>query len=553
MYYSFSRAPIQAAHLKALLALALLLAQVGCLGVFEADGQKTQVKQQRVAPTAPTAHAAPSAPPATAPAPTPEVSSDPYENIEQARANSEDLWQRIALGFGLGGYLGEHLSEDAQARIDKMVTWQLQSEHHLRDLCQNAKPFLYLVTELMEQAQLPTELVLLPAVESAYRPYSYSPYEAAGLWQIIPGTARYLGLQKNEWYDGRRDVYAGTLAAIKYLKRLNKSFDGDWLLTLAAYNAGPGNITRAQRENQAKGLPVDFWSLNLAPETSDYIPKFLALVKIIQDPKAHDVDFCHIGNHPQLQRVTIDGQLDLSIAAKMAGVSLQQLQHDNAALSKWATPPKGPHYLFIDHDKAEQFSAQEQKLPKDKRMVFVQHLIKPGDTVSGIAHKYHISAQTLRQQNNMRNNNLRAGKKLLIARDPDADLSIYRDMLDMDGNVVGAPINYTIKSGDSWWSIARAHHVSREELAKWNNKTTSSIIKPGQTLKIYPSNHKAQKNARQYLQKVRYKVRKGDSLSKIAKRYKVRIEDIKKWNKATLGKYLKPNMQIILYVDGRKI
>ena len=190
---------------------------------------------------------------------------------EPANADApDDLWERIRLGYQLDL---SNLPKDAV----EQRKWYIDNPNYLKAVFSRAEPFIYYVTEQLEQAGLPLELALLPIVESTYDPLAYSPSHAAGLWQFIPSTAKQFGLERNAWYDGRRDIVSSTKAAIKYLTYLNNRFDNDWLLALAAYNSGEGYVSKSISKNRKAGKPLDFWSIRLPKETRNYVPQLLAL------------------------------------------------------------------------------------------------------------------------------------------------------------------------------------------------------------------------------------------------------------------------------------
>jgi len=186
-------------------------------------------------------------------------------------------------------------------------------------LLKRAKPYLYLVTKEVEKAGLPIEIALLPIVESAYYPFSYSHGTASGLWQFIPSTGRLYGLKETWWYDGRRDVLASTKAAVKYLKNLNKLFKGDWLLAIAAYNSGPGRVQKAVRKNKKLGKKADFWHLDLPSETKGYVPRLLAVAELIKSPSLYNQSVTSIDNQPQVRSVVLNSQFDLALISQLDG------------------------------------------------------------------------------------------------------------------------------------------------------------------------------------------------------------------------------------------
>ena len=198
-----------------------------------------------------------------------------------------DLWQRIRRGYQLN-------LESLPVSVAEQRDWYLSNPKYISAVLNRAKPFIHYVTEQLSNAGLPLEIALLPIVESTYDAFAYSPSHAAGLWQFIPTTARRFGVDRNRWYDGRRDVVASTAAAIAYLSYLHQRFDNDWLLALAAYNSGEGTVGKAVRANIKRGKPTDFWNLKLPKETRNYVPKLLALAVIIQDSDTFNISLPNI-------------------------------------------------------------------------------------------------------------------------------------------------------------------------------------------------------------------------------------------------------------------
>ena len=207
-----------------------------------------------------------------------EAVSTPIESIPEplvaAVVPTPDLWQRIREGYDLS-------PDEMHATVAKQRDWYIRNPSYLATVFSRAEPFIYYVTNELDRAGLPLELALLPIVESTYDPLAYSHSHAVGLWQFIPSTAKSFGLRRDRWYDGRRDVIYSTQAAVKYLKYLHKRFDNDWLLALAAYNSGEGNVSRSMARNRKLGKPEDFWSIKLPRETRNYVPQLLALAELI--------------------------------------------------------------------------------------------------------------------------------------------------------------------------------------------------------------------------------------------------------------------------------
>jgi membrane-bound lytic murein transglycosylase D len=232
-------------------------------------------------------------------------------------------------------------------RVDKEIRRLKPNPRYLEQLSKRAGPYLHLIMNEIERRGMPAELALLPEIESQYNPRALSPKSAAGMWQFIPGTGRRYGLKQNGWYDGRNDIVASTHAALDYLQWLHREFRGDWALALAGYNAGEGAVAAARRRNRSRGKGTDFWSLDLPSETEHYVPRLMAVAKLVQKPQRYGMRPPHIPNGPQLELVDMGRQMDLSRAAKLSGVRLADLRRLNPGLKQGKTLPAGPHRLLV--------------------------------------------------------------------------------------------------------------------------------------------------------------------------------------------------------------
>lgn len=456
----------------------------------------------------------------------------------------QDVWQRIAMQMRLP--VPEHKS------VDYYRTWYLKHPNHLKTVSKRAQPFLYLITEKIEQRGLPLELALLPVVESSFDAFAYSHGSAAGLWQFVPGTGKMYGLEQNFWYDGRRDVAAATDAALDYLTYLNKRFDGDWTHAIAAYNSGGGRVSSAIRKNTRLGKPTDFFSLDLPKETSGYVPKLLALADIVANQDKYGLEIPAIANHPVVELVDPKEQLDLAIAAEYAGISVKQLQSLNPAYNQWATAPEGAHKLLLPIETVAKFK-QAAAANRGKGMKVVRYKVKSGDSLGVLADKYNTTTQVIRTANNLSGNMIRVGQHLMIPTSTKGDntytLSATNRLAKTQATARGKyKITHTVRSGDSLWSIARANKVSHQSLAKWNGMGPRDTLRVGQKLVIWKNSSDGA-----IIRTVFYNVRSGDTISGIANKFKVKSKDIVKWNDLSTQKYLKLGQKLKLYVDVTKV
>jgi len=270
-----------------------------------------------------------------------------------------------------------------------------------------------------------------------FLPDAYSKSDASGLWQFIPSTGNDFGLQQNYWYDGRRDVYASTKAATDYLKQLSETFDGDWLLALASYNYGKGNVRKAIERNEDLNLPTDYWSLSLPEETMNYVPRLLAVAKIFANAEEYNIRLQHIPNKPYFEVVDVHSQLDLPKAAELANTPLYEFLKLNPGFNHSTTAPQGPHQLLIPVDKVQAFKQNLAQLPYDervkqkyypretnvlakreesesKRPLTTLYKVKSGEGLTAIASKNHTTIEALRKANHLATNSVRAGMVLQI-------------------------------------------------------------------------------------------------------------------------------------------
>lgn len=403
---------------------------------------------------------------------------------QPVKVSSSDVWSRVGKSLTWG-------AEDSE-RIRHFVKWYRERPAFLYQVSERASPYLFHIVTTLESRGLPIELALLPIVESGYDPMAYSSGRAVGLWQFIEGTGKEFGLEQTWWYDGRRDIVSSTRAAARYLEQLNLDFNGDWYLTLAAYNSGPGRVRRAIEANDKHNKPVDYWSLPLPRETRDYVPKLIALARIFANPDSYGIKLADIPDTLAMVTVNTGGQLDIATAADLAGVTLEDLHSLNPGLARWATPPDGPHVLHVPANSALQFQAQLQRLEPSDRVTWDEYHIKRGDTLSAIAQGHRTSVSVIREVNKLDSNLIRAGKTLLIPR-PSAQSRRFTQQLaeqtfrrPQAGK--GQRTNYAVRAGDSLWSIARSYGTSTRKLARWNGLKAGGIIHPGQILALYVSN-----------------------------------------------------------------
>ena len=322
-----------------------------------------------------------------------------------------NLWERMRAGFRLD------LSQE-NPRIAQQRNWFAKRQDYIDRMSARASHYLYHTITEAEKNGIPTELALLPVVESSYDPFAYSPAQAAGMWQFIPGTGKIYGLKQNYWYDGRRDVMQSTRAAYEFLGMLYKKF-GTWELALAAYNSGPGTVDRAINKNAAAGLPTDYWSLDLPAETEAYVPRFLAVAQIIKNPGAFNIALKPIVNQPHFRTVKARSQVELEAVARLAGLTLKQLYQLNPGFLRWATDPQESYHILVPVNTAADFDSRLASLPPAERLVVQRYKTKKGDSLAKIADRFDTSSKSLRNLNKriaIKKKKLVAGQWLVVGQ-----------------------------------------------------------------------------------------------------------------------------------------
>ncbi len=464
----------------------------------------------------------------------------------------KDLWARIRQGFALPD------AERHHPRVRDDLNWYRRHPAYLERVARRARPYLYHIVEEVEVRGMPGEIALLPIVESAFQPFAYSHGRAAGIWQFVPATARLYGLKQNWWYDGRRDVFAATDAALRFLQNLHRRFDGDWLLALAAYNSGEGTVRRAIRKNRRRGRPTDFWHLDLPRETRGYVPKLLALSRLVAEPERHGITLLPIPNEPVLERVDPGSQMDLALVAELADLNIDEVYTYNPGFNRWATDPDGPHEIALPIEKVPRFLAGLAQLPPEERIGWRRHKIRRGETLEQIARRYHTDVDLIRRVNHLRGHTIRAGDDLIVpvaTREARAyTLSAGQRLLRIQNTVRRGrhKVVYEVQPGDTLWTIARRYRVGVRELARWNDMAPRDTIHPGQRLVVWtkPDRHLATvRTGPRRTQKIAYRVRRGESLALISRKFRVSIRDLVRWNRLDPNAYLQPGQRLTVYVN----
>jgi len=463
------------------------------------------------------------------------------EPLEVQPPGYDNVWARLVDDFSLPA-CNDHQSAEAWAR------WYADHQEYMARVMKRAQPWIYFIAEELETRDLPGELALLPVVESAYDPFAYSSGRALGTWQFISSTGKNYGLIQDWWYDGRRDVWSSTHAALDYLEYLNQKFEGDWLLALAGYNSGENRVARRVKRNLAKGKPADFWNISLPKETKGYVPKLLGLACLFQNPGNYGFELPVAANQAVIAAVEMESQSDLVLISQLSGVSIDVLFSLNPGFSRWATSPQGPWRVVLPLEGAEKLTQHLLSDSPPSLMKWDQVIIENGDTLSGLAARHHVPVSVLRSANNLDSDMIRAGKKLRLPRDEQllADplyVAAANELQHLQtGLIASERLSHKVRSGESLSVIASRYKVSVRDLQKWNNISDPHKLRVGQTLTMFHS--PAPSSAPAKSGTIKHTVRSGDSLWSISKRYKVKINDLMRWNDLSNNAIIQPGQSI---------
>lgn len=459
---------------------------------------------------------------------------------------ADDLWKRIRDGMQIVPNGGDRLaSGELAAAVAKQLRWYQNNPSYLAAVFERAEPFIFDVVEQLESAGLPLELALLPVVESTYDPLAYSNSHAVGLWQFIPSTARAFGLERNDGYEGRRDSVAATAAAVRFLSYLHGQFDGEWLLALAAYNSGEGNVRRAVASNLAAGGDGQFWALQLPRETRNYVPQLLALAELVATPEHYAVELPELPNRPFFTAIAVNAPVDLTIAQRVSKTDRELFTRLNAAFRRSVTPADGATILLPTANAAalEHFLATT---PPTLWAPYREVLVAWGDTLSELAERHDSTVAELKAANRLSSSQLRVGQRLVVP--PRGKLTSAAAELPRGHQI------YLVEPGDSLWELAGRFSTSVAQLRKLN-QLSGDTLRPGSRL-VVPATAALSAPAdpaQPSVRKVNYQVKSGDSLSRIAAHFAVRTAQIVSWNQLDTGRHLQPGQRLTIYVNPLEI
>lgn len=472
-----------------------------------------------------------------------DASSEKIDSEQSAETSQEDVWQRVRSGFKIDPAASEN------PLVATHESWYAARPDYVKRMVERSRRYLFHIVQEVDRRAMPTEVALLPMIESAFNPTALSPSDASGIWQFIPSTGRHYGLKQDTWYDGRRDFTAATNAALDYLGKLYLDF-GDWQLALAAYNCGEGCVARAIQKNVDQGLPTDYASLTLPSETRHYVPKLLAVKNLISHPEQYGIEIDALPNEPYFNQVTVHASMDIRSAAKLAGMSSTDFIALNAAFPRNLIRSDTPVNLLVPVDKADKFQRNLETGTWDS---WQPQTVKKGERPASIAKRFDVSLARLEEHNQF---HLRRGK---LVRDQTILVPVKgRGVAAVPAPVVAADTNeHQVERGDTLFSVARRYGISVTQLSQANPDLGSSI-RPGQILLLPASEKVAQQPAairhvafktsvRKPAQPTRYTVRRGDTLHAIADRFDVTLADLKTWNRAfRKSSSIRPGQDIVV-------
>jgi len=393
-----------------------------------------------------------------------------------------DLWDRIRRGFAMPNISGD--------RVDKWQEWYLSHPDYLERMADRSRLYIFHVVEELELRGMPTELALLPYIESAFNPLAVSSARAAGIWQFMPATGNTYELRQNMLRDDRRDVIASTRAALDYLQKLHDEF-GDWQLALAAYNWGEGNVERAIEKNRAAGKPTDYESLTMPAETRNYLPKLQAVKNIIAHPETFGVELPMIENHPFFDVVNITQDIDVSMAAQLAQVRLQDFKALNPSLRKPVIFAAGTPQILLPWDNVAIFKQNLSKQPPGTLATWITWVAPTTLTPAQAAQQVGMSEADLRAINDIPHGmRVKAGSTLLVRRKdgmPDVapQAEVDNAQLALAPATVLKHVTVRARSGDTIARVAARYDLPAATVAGWNGKSVSTSLTRWEPVTLY--------------------------------------------------------------------
>ncbi len=441
----------------------------------------------------------------------------------------DNIWNRMRSGFCFRNI--------NSSRIAQELKWMKQNKDFVYRSIERSKPYLYHILAHLEKRNLPHELALLPMVESGFQPFAYSASRAAGIWQFIPPTAREYGLKMNWLYDGRRDVLESTKAATYFLGDMHRHFKGNWLLAIASYNTGAGNVGKAiDKANNLFGKP-SYWDLNLPRETELYVPRLLALSKIIYNPTKYGFKIPKIANKKFTQTVKIHDPIDFQTLSIITGLSLEELTKLNPGYSTWIIDPAQQNTLLLPNKSSSVFKERYNKVA---RSIYENkiHKVKKGDSLYKLSKIYNVKINAIKKANGISKDTIYINQKIRI---PSEFSTSEKEFIMINKvkyyiNKKQITFNHIVKRYDNWYKIAKKYDVPLKNLLQWNNATKKTVLKVNNLVKIKLRGPILSRD--KSINTLRYVVNSGERYEQIIKGFGVSKKNLIKDNNLKNKKYL---------------
>lgn len=413
---------------------------------------------------------------------------------------TQNLWARIRNGFAMRGV-------DSKL-VSKHERWYANHPDYVERMTDRARRYLFYITEEVERRGMPSEIALLPMVESAFNPGAYSVSRASGIWQFIPSTGKKFGMQQNWWYDGRRDVINATNGALDYLQKLHDQF-GEWDLALAAYNCGEGAVHRAQEHNRRRGLPVNYASLKLLKETRNYVPKLMAIKNIIADPARFELALPEILNEPYFAAVATTKHIDVKLAAQLADISEEEFTALNPAHTRPVILQDNTDLILLPISKMETFQANMENYGKPL-VSWQSYQPKKGERLDELAPRFGLSVENLKSVNGLPSSgNISTGQTLLVPITGEEMANEFEAFNMHLADDHGRATQHRVRRGETLSGIARRYHVSVSRLRQWNGPL--KIIRVGQVIAVAESASRRSANRAKKVSDRSNKIAKNES------------------------------------------
>jgi membrane-bound lytic murein transglycosylase D len=510
-----------------------------------------------------------------------ELTIPPEDSYESAISQIErdDLWQRIKNGYAI--------PESTSNLTQKHEQWYSSRPDYIKRMVERSQRYLFHVVEEVEKRGMPTEIALLPMIESAYNPKAYSTSRASGIWQFVPATGKYFGLKQNWWFDNRRNITFATDAALTYLQKLHAMF-GAWDLALAAYNAGEGTVSRAIERNRKLGLPTDYESLNLPVETRNYVPKLQAIKNLMTNPGNYGLDIQTIANTPYFAKVIAPAQIDSHLAAKLAEISDEEFLALNPSFNRPVITNENKNLeLLLPILSAQTFRTNLENYNKPL-VSWKTYFAKKGERLEKIADKFGIHVSKLRDVNDLpAQSKIKKTATILVPNGNRTDFKVDSnavanssettlqnkgtefsdnsehnsanidlaagddDQFSIETNDENEPkknrnVTHKVKKGEVMTTIAKRYGISVKQIMAANSLKTSRV-KAGQLLSIKVAEADSAKisKVKDSKKTQTYIVKRGDTLHSIAEKFDVAVADLKRWNKK-YGSHIEPGNKITI-------